>query len=32
MQDQKRMLVDAYVVYRIVDPLQFLVQMRSVEN
>jgi membrane protease subunit HflC len=32
MQDQKRMLVDAYVVYRIVDPLEFLIQMRSVEN
>jgi membrane protease subunit HflC len=32
MQDQKRMLVDAYVVYRIVDPLQFLGQMRTVEN
>lgn len=32
MQDQKRMLADAYVVYRIVDPLTFLRQWRTVEN
>lgn len=32
MQDQKRMLADAYVVYRIVDPLTFLRQWQTVEN
>jgi membrane protease subunit HflC len=32
MQDQKRMTVDAYVAYRIVDPRIFLARMRTVEN
>jgi len=32
MQDQKRMLADAYVIYRIVDPLQFLTQVQNVPN
>jgi membrane protease subunit HflC len=32
MQDQKRMTVDAYVAYRIVNPSLFLARMRTVEN
>ncbi len=32
MQDQKRMLADAFVVYRIVEPLRFLQQWQTIEN